>query len=74
MNTRSIESRLLALDAAVKALALTHPKPQEAFFKFAQIYPEMVRELNKSGSPENAEIAKELVAECNHLAHYFPKA
>ena len=73
MNTRSIESRLLALDAAVKALAFTHPKPQEAFYKFSQIYPEIVRKLNKSGSPEKAEIAKELMAECNILSHYFPK-
>jgi hypothetical protein len=73
MNTRSTEARLLALEAAVQALALTHPKPQDAFFRFSQIYPDMVRDLNKSGLPENAEIAKELVAECNRLAHYFPK-
>lgn len=73
MNTHSIESRLLSLDAAVKALALTHPKPQEAFSKFMQIYPEIVRGLNKSGSPEKMAIAKELMAECDLLSNHFPK-
>jgi hypothetical protein len=74
MNTRPIESKILALEAAIKALAMTHPHPQEAFFKFTQIYPEMIRELNKSGSPEKSEIAKGLMAECNLLSSYFPKA
>jgi hypothetical protein len=73
MNEHSIEARLLALEIVVKALALTHHKPQEAFLKFSEIYPEVIRSLNKSGSPDHAKIAKELVEECNSLSHYFPK-
>ena len=73
MNTRSLESQVMALGAVVKALMATHPNPQAALLKFSPIYQEAVRELNKSGSPEDAAIAKELVAECNLLSHYFPK-
>jgi hypothetical protein len=73
MNDHSVEARLLTLEIIVKALALTHHKPQDAFIKFSQIYPEVIRKLNKSGSPEQAKIAKELMAECDAFSHYFPK-
>ena len=73
MNTRSIESRVIALDAVVKALLATHPDPQPALTKFSFIYQEAVRELNTSGSPEKTAIAKELMAECDLLSNCFPK-
>ena len=72
MTIRSVEARLLAHEALLKALMLTHPKPQEAFYKFSQIYPEMVRDLNKA-SPDDVQLAKDLHAECDGLSRYFPK-
>ena len=73
MNSTSIEARLFALESVIKVLMLTHQNPQEAMFKFGQIYMETVRTLNKDGSPEKAEVAKELVTVCNMLSPYFPK-
>ncbi len=73
MSNNSIEARLFALEAVVKALIMTHPKPQEAFNKFSQIYPEIIRSLNRKKTAIHSDIAKELMVECNAFSVCFPK-
>ena len=74
MDNNSIEPKLLALDAVVTALILTHPEPQKVFTKFSQIFPEKIRSLNNKKTPEHSQITKELMSECNRFAKLFPKA
>lgn len=72
MNTRSVEARLLVHEALLEALILTHPKPQDAFYQFSQMYPAKVRDLNKA-VPHDPQLVKDLQAEIGRFAHMFPK-
>jgi len=71
--SKNIEAVLMAHEAALIALLRSNPNPEEAFTTFNRTYPDMVRNLNQRGTPENTQLATDLAAECGRLALRFPR-
>jgi hypothetical protein len=70
---RNIEAILLAHEAVIIALIQTHQNPEEAFTVFSRTYPDMQRNLNKRGTPEDTQLAKDLYTEVSRFAVMFKR-
>ena len=59
-----ITVKVLILEAAVLALARTHPDRDKLFHAYAQIFPDMARALNKTDS-DHSGLGKQFAAKAN---------
>lgn len=73
MDNAEMQAKVMAHDAALKALLLTRSDPTKLHMKFNELWSEVVRDLNKNAAahPENTEMAKALQRECNLMSAYF---